>query len=515
MVSTVTTAAICGIEARRVSVEADISSGLPCFVMVGFLGSEVKEAQDRVRTALVNSGFRMPSARVTVSLSPADLRKSGSWFDLPIAVAVLGAMGVVPPVMDDIMMAGELGLTGSVRPVRGIMEMVCRSADFGCRSCIIPLENLDEGACISGRQVMGAGSLREVIGYLTGDGFLKGASYDPDMPLPEKDHDQPDFRELKGQPLLRRAAEIAVSGFHNMLMIGPPGSGKSMTARRLPSIMPGITREEAVEITRIHSVAGVLPEGSGLITQRPFRAPHHTATSASFAGGGNYPGPGEISLAHGGILYLDELPLFKTEVLETLRQPLEEGKITICRIHGDYTFPAHFILAAAMNPCRCGFFPDRTKCRCTSADVRKYLEHISRPLLDRIDLCAETGLPAYEELRTADPGEDSASIRSRVEAARKIQSERYKDTPFRFNGDLTGAGVERYCRLGKAPEKLLAGAYRKFSLTGRGCIRVLKVARTIADLEGADEISCDHLAEALGYRMADTRLWQAEGDFAG
>lgn len=515
MVSTVTTAAICGIEARRVSVEADISSGLPCFVMVGFLGSEVKEAQDRVRTALVNSGFRMPSARVTVSLSPADLRKSGSWFDLPIAVAVLGAMGVVPAVMDDIMMAGELGLTGSVRPVRGIMEMVCRSADFGCRSCIIPLENLDEGACIPGRQVMGAGSLREVIGYLTGDGFLKGASYEPDMPVPEKDHDQPDFRELKGQPLLRRAAEIAVSGFHNMLMIGPPGSGKSMTARRLPSIMPGITLEEAVEITRIHSVAGVLPEGSGLISRRPFRAPHHTATSASFAGGGNYPGPGEISLAHGGILFLDELPLFRTEVLETLRQPLEEGKITICRIHGDYTFPAHFILAAAMNPCRCGFFPDRTKCRCTSADVRKYLEHISRPLLDRIDLCAETGLPAYEELRTADPGEDSTSIRSRVEAARKIQSERYKDTPFRFNGDLTGAGVERYCRLGKESEKLLAGAYRKFSLTGRGCIRILKVARTIADLEGADEISCEHLAEALGYRMADQRLWQAEGDFAG
>ena len=509
LVSTVTTAAICGIEARKVVVEADISGGLPSFVMVGFLASEVKEAQDRIRTALLNSGFRLPASRVTVSLSPADVRKSGSWFDLPIAVAVLGAMGIIPPGMEDMMIAGELGLSGAIRPVPGIMEMAFRAKEFGCGTCIVPAENLAEGANAPDVDVMGAWSLRQVIAFMTGEGRLE----EPAEYLPKEEMREPamDFAELKGQPLLRRAAEITAAGFHHMLMIGPPGCGKSLTAKCLPSILPALTKEEAIEITRIHSVAGILPENSRLIGERPFRAPHHTATGASLAGGGGYPRPGEISLAHGGVLFLDELPEFRPQVLETLRQPLEEGKITITRVHGDYTFPAHFILAAAMNPCRCGYFPDRTRCACTEADVKKYLEHISRPFLDRIDLCVEVGLPSYDDLRDPAPGESSAKIRERVENAVEIQKERYRGTSLRFNGELGGEELERWCRLGSAEDKLLKAAYKKYSLTGRGCMRILKVARTIADLDGSGLIREEHLMEALGFRMADRRLWGLEG----
>ena len=373
MVSTVTTAAICGIEARKVVVEADVSGGLPSFVMVGFLASEVKEAQDRIRTALLNSGFRLPPSRVTVSLSPADLRKSGSWFDLPIAVAVLGALGIIPPGMEDMLIAGELGLSGEIRPVHGIMEMAFRAKGFGCSTCIVPAANLEEGACAADVDVKGAWSLRQVIAFMTGEGSLVRPG-DAENGAKETRETPADFSALRGQPLLRRSAEIAAAGFHHMLMVGPPGSGKSMTAKCLPSILPDLTDEEAIEITRIHSVAGTLPENSRLIRTRPFRAPHHTATAASLTGGGGYPKPGEISLAHGGVLFLDELPEFRPQVLETLRQPLEEGKVMISRVHGDYTFPAHFILAAAMNPCRCGYFPDRSRCSCTQADVRKYLD---------------------------------------------------------------------------------------------------------------------------------------------
>ena len=509
MYGKVITAAICGAESQMVTVEADVSDGMPLFSMIGFLASEVREAQDRVRTALKNAGIHLPAKRITVNLAPADLRKSGSAFDLAISVSILAALGIVDDDrIDGCMMIGELSLNGSLCKVRGVMEMISRADSYGCSSCIVPMENLAEGSVTGDVCCLGADSLLEVISFLNGENCLQQLAVDIDGIRRRQEQTLlPDFADLKGQNALRRAAEIAVSGLHNLLIIGPPGSGKTMTARRLPSILPCTTLQEAMEISRIHSIAGDLPEQDGLMTIRPFRSPHHTTTIAAMAGGGISPRPGEVSLAHRGVLFLDELPEFRPETLETLRQPLEEGFIQISRLAGMYRFPADFMLCAAMNPCKCGYYPDRNRCKCSERDVRRYLDHISQPLLDRIDLCVEAREMKYEDLKSNASGENSSSIRSRVEKARTVQQRRYEGTPFHYNSDLDTEAAGRFCSLGPPEDALMRSAFERLHLTGRSYVGILKVARTIADLDDSLSISCEHLSEAISFRSLDKRYW--------
>lgn len=507
--SKVITAAICGIESRKISVEADVSDGMPGFSMVGFLASEVKEAQDRVRTALKNSGISIPAKRITINLAPGDVRKSGSGFDLPIAVAVLAALGYVPgEALAGVLFVGELSLSGRVNRVRGVLEMVDSAAGFGCHTCVVPEGNLREGAVIQGVRVLGAGSLEQVLCFLNGEDVLRklpinieeirsGQTKEPDM----------DFAEIQGQTVLRRACEVAVAGMHNLLMVGPPGAGKTMTARRIPTILPQTSQEEALEISKIHSIAGLLPEEVGLMTRRPFRAPHHTVTPIALAGGGRTPRPGEVSLAHRGVLYLDELTEFQNSTLEILRQPLEEGRVSISRNTGSYLFPADFMLVASMNPCKCGYYPDRRRCTCSLREVKQYLDHVSQPLLDRIDICVEARPVRYSELTFPKRGESSASIRKRVTRVQNIQLERYRGTRFRFNSDLTLSAVKEYCPLGRKEQKLMEETFAKLELTARAYCKILKVARTIADLEGCGQIGLSHLGEAICYRSLDKKFW--------
>ena len=511
MFSCVLAASICGAEARKVIVEVDVSDGMPCMSMVGMLSTEVREAPDRVRTAMKNMGLRLPVKRITVNFAPADIRKAGTGLDLPIAVGMLASYGfLAPDALRGILFAGELSLNGEIAGIRGILEIVSRAEQFGAHTCIIPRANLAEGSLIKSIQVLGASTLQEIIDFFNDGIMLASMEQDPQALLRSGDTYKEDFSQLRGQYSLRRAAEIAVSGMHNLLMIGPPGAGKTMTARRIPSILPDLTVEEALEITRIHSIAGTLPENCGMIVTRPFRSPHHTVTVAALAGGGIHPVPGEVSLAHGGVLFLDELPEFSPRTLEVMRQPIEEGKITITRNTGSFVFPADFMLVAAMNPCRCGYYPDRNRCRCSIPEIRKYLGGISQPLLDRFDLCAESGEVAYEDLRSDQQNESSARIRARVRKAAQIQQERYRGTPFMHNADLDSEAVSRYCSLGPAEEKLMEKVYKSKHLTGRSYMRVLKVARSIADLAGEERIRTEHLAEALSYRTVDRKYWGSE-----
>ena len=512
MFSSVKSAVITGITAREVSVEADISEGLPMFSLIGFLSSEVREAQDRVRSAMRSAGLHLPAKRITVNLAPADIRKAGCGFDLAIAAALLGAMGYADPdALKTVLFIGELGLDGRVRPVHGILAMVSQAVSFGCTSCIIPEKNLAEGSFGKTTPVFGVSHLTDMIRFLNGTADLKRAE-DSRYLLRSSgvNSSLPDFSDLKGQSMVKRAAEIAVSGRHHLLMIGPPGAGKTMAAKRIPSILPGFSDEEILEVSRIYSIAGLLPPGDGLITSPPFRAPHHTITSPAMAGGGVYPKPGEVTLAHLGVLFLDELPEFRQETLETLRQPLEERRINISRSSGMYEFPADFILAAAMNPCRCGYYPDRTRCSCSAVDIRNYLERISRPLLDRIDLCVEVPETKYEQIRQKQEEESSAVIRARVEEARERQKKRYKGTIFRCNGDLDLKAVGIYCTLGTQEERLMKDVYNRMRLTGRSYVKILKSARTIADLAHSDRITKEHLSEAVGYRTIDRQYWGKE-----
>ena len=516
MYATVVSAGIRGLEAFSVTVEADVSDGLPVLVMVGALAGEVKESRDRVRSALRNSGFHFPMKRITVSFMPADVRKEGAGFDLPVAIAILCAFGMVPAAKTrGVLFVGELGLDGTLAGMRGVMEIAARASSFGCHTCVVPRKNLQEGCMLQGIRVLGADTLNEVTDWLKGKTQLEEA--DPGTLLqggaPEETGGSPDFKDLRGQEAIRRCAQIAVSGFHNLLMIGPPGSGKTMAARCIPSILPALTPQEALEISRIHSVAGTIPEGGYLLRERPFRAPHHTVTKAALAGGGSSPRPGEVSLAHRGVLYLDELPEFRPEVLEVLRQPLEDGFVTISRSSGSCRFPARFMLVASMNPCRCGFYPDRTKCRCQEGDIRRYLGRISTPLLDRIDLCAAAEPVSFGQIAASGEEESSLSIREKVEAAMRIQKERYEGTPISGNAHLTPELVRKYCRLDHDAQCLLREVFTRMGLTGRSYIRLLRVSRTIADMAGEERILEEHLAEAVSYRMPDRKYWQGrEGD---
>lgn len=524
--STILSAAIEGLRVEFVQVEADVSNGLPVFHMVGYLSSEVKEAGERVRTAIRNSGFDYPPKRTVINLSPATLRKRGASFDLPIAVAILSSLGKIPPHRTGkCLIIGELSLDGRVRKVPGILPMAMEAVENGIACCIIPKENEAEGNLVGGMRVIGVESLQEAVTFLRGEdercvtGYMQGAKTgyaavqgrretEHSDPYSAQDRDMPDFSQIKGQENVKRAAEIAVSGGHNLLMIGPPGSGKSMTAKCIAGILPQPDLRESMEITKIYSVLGLLKEESPLIRTRPFREVHHTATRAALIGGGVIPRPGEISLAHGGVLFLDELPEFKKSVLEVLRQPLEDRCIRLSRTCGNYTFPADFILVAAMNPCPCGCYPDMEKCTCTPAQIQMYLSRISHPFLDRIDLCVEAPRIKYEELTEKRTGESSADIRERVCRAREIQRERYRGTGIITNAMLGHDDLKRYCEFGTDENKLMEHAFTTMELTVRAYHRVIRTARTIADLDGEARIREVHLREALGYRMIDRKYWR-------
>lgn len=496
-----------GIDAQIIQVEVDVCDGLPMFSLVGLLSSETREAKDRVRISMRNSGYKIPVKHITVNLSPADIRKEGTAFDLSIAVALLAAFGIIPPeCIEKAVFVGELSLDGSVKAVAGVLPIVCKAKEKKFEYCIVPSANVEEAAVVDGIRVLSVNCLQEVVNLFIGTEKKKPYV---STALKKIDFEKSlyDFEEVVGQILAKRALEIAVAGMHNVLMIGPPGAGKTMLAQRIPSIMPELSFEESLEISKVYSILGLLDEEIPFIRERPFRSPHHSITATSLIGGGYHAKPGEICMADGGVLFLDELPEFNRNTIEMLRQPLEEHKVTISRLNGTYTYPTKFMLVAAMNPCKCGYYPDRNRCNCSENQVRSYLGKISRPVLDRIDLCVEAFEVKYQELVQEKKEESSACIRTRVKKARDKQATRYNGEKIRYNGELTAKQIEKYCPLEEKERKLMELVFEKMNLTARSYHRILKVARTIADLAGEDRITEIHLNEALCYRGLDKKYW--------
>lgn len=502
-------AAIDGIEAFVVNVEADVSDGLPSFDLVGFLGSEVKEAKERVKTAIRNSGYTLPPKHITINLSPADVKKEGTAFDLAIAIAILTASGYIPTdYLKQTLFIGELSLDGKIQRVNGILPLICAAQKQGLKRFIIPKDNAKEGAVVSDVDIIGVESLSQTVEYLSDMIVLQPEFVDVSgLFLQQEERNTLDFSDIVGQVSAKRAIEVSVAGQHNIMMIGTPGSGKTMLAKRIPSIMPELSFEESLEISKIYSVSGRLDNNRVLILERPFRSPHHTITQSALVGGGRCPRPGEISLAAHGVLFLDELTEFDNRTLEVLRQPLEEKVVTISRLHATYTYPANFMLVAALNPCKCGYYPDRSKCNCSLQQIKHYIGKISRPLLDRIDICVETIPIAYKELTYGKSQESSSVIRERIKEARKHQLNRYQKSGKYFNSQLSPSEVKKYCSLGEKEQKILEQAFTAMNLSARAYHRILKVARTIADLEGKECIEKHHLIEAIGYRGVDRKYW--------
>lgn len=505
--SSVLSGVLHGIKAQIVRVEVDAGNGIPSFDMSGFLSNEVKEARERVRVAIRNSGYELPPQRIAVNISPADIRKCGTGFDLPIALAILSANGYIDEVnLDNMMILGELSLDGSINGVRGVLPCVCSAKEAGIDKVLLPEVNINEGNIVKKISVMTAANLKQAVKYIN-EGIASHRSttndennYKADMKNPEMD-----YSDIKGQFAAKRATMIAVAGMHNIMYMGPPGSGKTMMAKRIPTIMPEMTFDEKLAVTNIYSVAGQLGDNGGLMEDRPFRAPYHNVTKGAFFGGGIVPRPGEITLAGKGVLFLDEMTEFKPDILEGLRQPLEDKNITIVRMNRAYTYPADFMLVGAMNPCKCGYFPDRNRCNCSEQDIKRFMGKISMPLWDRFDMCIKTEEIGYSELGNKihqNDGEElnSFSMKEHIMKARTTQLERFKGMDIMYNSQMNGRNINKFCRLGDEESKLIEKIFAKKKLTARGYHKILKTARTIADIEGNEYITTSNISEAFYYR---------------